>query len=262
MDSFYRYYLTQEINELETDLLIREVEKFEGVVLQASEGFIKDATQRERYNTNVQRMTKEILEQVAAGKISVREAAEFCVEMRNKFMQETRARTSMVGLAFAENEKPNPRSFESLRDEKAVKAFGMKYNELSHAQQKTVYYEIIESSGRPRASYNVLNERLRMLGKTFILATATYVLFDIAMAEDKKRAAAEHGGALVGGYVGAGLASLAIAPLCGPGAPVCAVVVFLIVGGLGGWVGGEVAQYFYDEKDRHKEVDTFYQWVQ
>lgn len=262
MDSFYRYYLPQEINELEVDILTREIEKFEGVVLQASKNFIKDAAQRERYNVNVQRMSQEVLEQVHAGKMSVREAAEFCAEMRNKFMQETRARTSTVGLAFAENEKPKPRSFEALRDEKAVKAFGAKYDELSPKQQKTVYYEIIESSARPRASYNVLNERLRMLGKTFILATAAYVLYDIAMAEDKKRAVAEHGGALVGGYLGAGLASLVISPVCGPGAPICAVVVFLVVGGLGGWAGGEVAQYFYDEKDRLNEVEAFYRWIE
>ncbi|MFJ4376049.1 hypothetical protein ACIP1T_25980 [Pseudomonas japonica] len=255
------HYLLRELNGVDVDVLEEELQKLEGVIVKQAVDFIKDAKQREAYILNTGQLRKELLEQLAADKITIRQAVEFCVETRNKFLLETRKRTSAVGLAFVEKEKPNPLSLEKLRDEKATKKFQMKFDDLHPLEQRIVNYEIIESSGRPRASYNTVNKRLRTLGKTFILATSVYVIYDIATSDDKGQAIAGHTGALAGGYAGGLLAGLATSAVCGPGAPVCAVALLVIGGGVGGWLGSELGEYFYSEKDRDAEVKAFYRWI-
>lgn len=57
-----------------------------------------------------------------------------------------------------------------------------------------------------------------------------------------------------GGVAGGWLAGLAVAPLCGPGAPVCAIALVLLGSAAGGIAGSVVA----DSLD--EEIEEFSKW--
>ncbi|HCS43563.1 MAG TPA: hypothetical protein DIW52_12150, partial [Pseudomonas sp.] len=134
MDSFYRYYLAQEVHPVDDEVLKTALESFEGAALKFSADFISDAKQRENYNRNVARVKAEVLSQVKAGNVSVKEAAEFCYEARNKIMAEVRDKTSAHGLAIAQKKKIISPALEQLLDEKAAKRFGKRFVELGVEQ--------------------------------------------------------------------------------------------------------------------------------
>jgi hypothetical protein len=55
----------------------------------------------------VKRLFNEVLSEVQSGKITVKEGMEFCYQMRNKIMDETRVATSAQGRAKAVSMKPD-----------------------------------------------------------------------------------------------------------------------------------------------------------
>ncbi|VVO40524.1 hypothetical protein [Pseudomonas fluorescens] len=254
MDSFYRYYLAEKIHPVDDDVLEKTLESFEGAALKFSSDFISDAKQRDNYNHNVKRIKAEVLAQVKSGKVSVKEAAEFCYEMRNKIMAEVRAKTSVHGLAVAEKKKMVSPSLEKLIDDKALGKFGKKFGELSAQQKNAIHYEIIESSARPHAKYNVLNKTLKITGKVLIVVTIAYAAYDIVSAENKAKAAIKQGVTIGGGVVGTIAASAAVSTVCGPGAPVCTIALMLA----GGFAGGWIASGFMESMD--DEIEEFTKW--
>ncbi|MCP1446062.1 hypothetical protein J3D54_005194 [Pseudomonas sp. GGS8] len=254
MDSFYRYYLAQEIHPVDDAVLDRALEDFEGAALKFSVDFISDAEQRDNYNRNVKRVKAEVLAQVKSGNVSVREAAEFCYEMRNKIMAEVRAKTSVHGRAVAENKKMVSSSLEKLMDEKAVAKFGRKFGELSSQQKSAIHYEIIESSARPHATYNVLNKTLKVTGKVLIVVTIAYAAYDIANAENKKNEAIRQGATIGGGVLGTYAAGATVSLVCGVGAPVCTIAFMLAGGFAGGWFASRGMDFFDDE------IEEFTKW--
>ena len=58
---------------------------------------------------------------VLAKKTTVKEAAEFCYEMRNKILDEHRKYTSSTGLSFAERHKKTPPKLDDLYNKYAFK---------------------------------------------------------------------------------------------------------------------------------------------
>ena len=254
MDSFYRYYLAQEVHPLDDEVLKTALESFEGAALKFSADFISDAKQRENYNRNVKRVKAEVLSQVKAGNVSVKEAAEFCYEARNKIMAEVRDKTSVHGLAIAQKKKIISPALEQLLDEKAVKKFGKGFAELGTTQRNFMYYEIVESSARPDAKFNTLNKVLNVSGKVLIVVTIAYATYEIANAENKPKEAIKQGVIIGGGAAGTALAGLAVSPLCGPGAPFCAIGLMLAAGVTSGWAASKLVGEFDDE------LEEFAQW--
>lgn len=92
-------------HELETPVLDNAVAALEGAAINFSVEAINDANVRASYTSNIKRVTSEIKEVVKARKIMVKEASEFCYEMRNKILVEHRKYTSSTGLSFAEKHK-------------------------------------------------------------------------------------------------------------------------------------------------------------
>lgn len=254
MDVFYRDYLAQENHSVSDGILERALESFEGAALKFSSGFISDATQRDNYNRNVKRVKAEVLTQVKTGKISVREAAEFCYEARNKIMAETRKNTSVPGRAIAQNKKVISPSLEKLLDEKAVKKFGKKFVALGAEQKNAMYYEIVESSARPNTGFNTLNKVLKVSGKVLIVVTVAYAAYEIANAENKQKEAIKQGMTIGGGMAGTALASLAVSTVCGPGAPFCAIGLMLGAGIASGLAASKLADALDDE------IEEFTKW--
>jgi hypothetical protein len=254
MDASYRNYLARENHSVDAEVLERALESFEGVAVKFSSDFIEDARQRDNYNRNVKRVKAEVLKQVANGSISAKEGAEFCYEMRNKIMTETRARTSVAGRAVAEREKVISPALEKLLDEKSGRKFGKRFNALGPRQKSTVHYEIIESSARPNTKFNIRNKMLRTIGKVLIVVTVAYVVYDVVNAQNKVKEVIKQGAVMAGGLSGTILAGSAASLVCGPGAPVCAVALLIGGGIAAGWVASEVVELFDDE------LEEFTRW--
>lgn len=254
MDVFYRDYLAQEDHTVSDEPLGRALDSLEGAALKFSSGFIKDAKLRENYNSNVQRVRLQVLSQVKAGNVTVKEAAEFCYQARNKIMAETRKHTSVPGLAIAEQRKAVSPTLEALLDEKAQKKFGRRFLELAGDQKNSMYYEIIESSARPNTGFNTANKILKISGKVLVVVTVAYATYEIANAENKTKEIVKQGVVISGGVAGTALAGLAVSSVCGPGAPFCAIGLMLAGGVASGWAASRLADSLDDE------IEEFTKW--
>lgn len=195
-----------------------------------------------------------MLAEVKAGRVSVKEAAEHCYEMRNKIMAITRTHTSKQGLAVAEANKRTAKSQIELLNRNSEMLFNKNYLELDEWQKQKVYYALIESSARPRASVNVANKVLRVTGKVLIVVTAVYAVYEIANAENKRKEAVRQGAMISGGIAATALAGLTVSTVCGPAFPACTIGFLLAAGGIGGWATSELLDTF-DE-----EIEEFSKW--
>ena len=247
MDVFYRDYLAQKDHPIDDETLKQALVSLEGAALKFSADAISDAAQRENYNRNVRRVKEAVLEQVKSGKVTVKEAAQFCYEARNNIMAEVRARTSPQGLAIAEARKKIPLGLADILDEKAINKFGGTFVELDVKQKNLMYYEIVESSARPNVTFNTMNKVLRVSGKVLVVVTIAYATYDIATAENKPKAAIKQGVIVGSGLVGTALAGAAVSAVCGPGAPFCAIGLMLGAGIASGWGASLVTESLDEE---------------
>ncbi|MCK3846955.1 hypothetical protein [Pseudomonas sp. W15Feb34] len=254
MDVFYRDYLAGIDHPVDDEVLYQALESLEGAALKFSADAISDAKQRGNYNRNAKRVKDEVLAQVKAGNISIKEAVEFCYEARNKIMAEIRAKTSVQGKAVVEAKKAAPPSLDSLLNKKSVKRFGRDFAELNPGERNVAYYEVIESSARADAKFNTTNKVLRVSGKVLIVVTIVYAAYDIAHADNKPKEAFKQGAVISGGIVGTFLGSAAAGSLCGPGAPVCTIGLMLGAGIAAGWAALEATEYYDDE------IEEFTKW--
>lgn len=142
----------------------------------------------------------------------------------------------------------------NLLDKYAKRKYGLSIQDLSSKQKNTVYYEIIESAGRDNTQFTTATKQLKILGKVGILITASIATYEILDAENKPKETLKQSMQIGGGVVGGWLAGFAVAPLCGPGAPICAIAVVLL-GGTAGGIAGSMAADSLDE-----EIEEFTQW--
>jgi len=254
MQVFFRDYLAQMDHSLDDESLSQALESLEGAALKFSVDVISDAKQRDNYNRNVRRVKDEVLAQVKAGNVTVKEAAEFCYEARNKIMAQVRAKTSVHGLAVAQARKTIPAKLESILNEKSIGKYGGKFAALDAGRKKSIYYEIVESSARPATQFNTLNKALNVSGKVLVIVTIVYATYEVASADNKPKEAIKQGIMVGSGVAGTVLAGLAVATVCGPGAPFCAVGLMLAGGVASGW-GASVATELFED-----EIEEFTQW--
>ncbi|HGN9372041.1 TPA: hypothetical protein ACK11E_002048 [Citrobacter pasteurii] len=247
-------YKSGQEHELESHVLDNAIAGLEGTAIKFSIDAINDANVRASYTSNIKRVTSEVKEMVKARKITVKEASEFCYEMRNKIMEEHRKYTSSTGLSFAEKHKKTPPKLDELYNKYAFKKFNSSFRKLTAQQKNTIHYEIIESSARDNPKFTASNKRLKVMGKVGVLITASLATYEILNAENKPKESIKQGVQIGGGVAGGWLAGLAVAPLCGPGAPVCAIALVLLGSAAGGIVGSVVA----DSLD--EEIEEFTTW--
>ncbi|KLU16260.1 MULTISPECIES: hypothetical protein [Xenorhabdus] len=248
-------YAGKQEHSINDPILNKAVAALEGASIKFSTDVINDANVRQSYTSNIKRSVSEIKQMVSTKKISVKEAAEFCYEMRNQIMAEHRKFTSAQGLAFAERHKKTPPSFEKLIDKYSQKKFGKVFSNLTPDQKSKIYYEIIEASARDNPKFTTANKRLKVIGKVGIIFTAVLATHEVLNAENKPKEAIKQGIQIGGGAAGGALAGLTVSPVCGPGAPVCAVVLVLVGSAAGAIVGSVVA----DTLD--EEIEEFTRWA-
>ena len=230
-------------------------DEFEAAGSRFATDAIRDARLRELYKSNIARISRTVQAEVDAGRVSVVGGARFCQRMRNQIMEETRVASSAQGRAYAQKVKPTGTVFESLLEKYAGELFKRPFSSLSEAQKSQIFYSIVASSGRDNLEFSAETRRLRVLGKVGLIVTATVAVHGVVVAEDKPREIVRQGAAIGGGMIGGRVAgALFVAPICGPGAVVCAVAIVLLGSALGGLVAGAV------ERIAEEELEEFARW--
>ena len=137
--------------------------------------------------------------------------------------------------------------------------FGLAAEEVSNASKfaaavekaKTsavVSEEIIKAAGRTGRAVTIVARFSRVAGPVGMaagLAISGYEVYE-APPDERARVAVREGGGFAGGMVGATAGGLvagwAASLACGPGAPVCAIVISLVVVGAAGYAGGRAGE--------------------
>ncbi|MDW5416457.1 hypothetical protein R6242_07705 [Iodobacter sp. CM08] len=227
---------------------------FEAAAAKFAENCIHDGIERQNYSKNIKRISQQIREDVANGKMSVKQGAEFSQTMRNRIMEELRVASSPVGKSFAKSLKKEGTSMQVLLDKYADGIFKKPYSALTSVEKNKIYYAVIEASGRSSARVNAVTSRLRLLGKVCLLVTAGYAIYSIGKAENKEKEAITQGTVIGAGLAGGWAAGLAVTAICGPAAPFCAVAVVL-VGAMAAGAAADATLSAYDE-----ELEEFTKW--
>lgn len=203
----------------------------------------KDTAVREAYVATIREMSAEIRSSVFQGTLTPEQGARFASEQRNVILEASRLKNSPIGKALAERLKSQGLKFGDLAEHYASKLFKTSFNGLTVSQQEEVYLEIIEAAGRDRPRFTAASRNLSRLAKGLWLLSAGMAIYNIASAEDKVEASIEEGVAVGGGLAGGAVAGLAVSMACGPGAPICAIVVI----GMGSIFGSLGALWVYEE---------------
>ncbi len=230
--------------------LSKQLEAFEGAAIKFASDFIEDAHARSLYQSNIQRVSLEIMEEVKKQKIPVSEASKYVNSLRNQIMMDVRSITSSHGLARAQNKKMHGISYEKTLEK--YNKTGKPFSTLSKDQKSKIYYKIIESGGRDNIKISISNKKLELLGKITLLMTATLAIYAIAGADNHAKESIRQGVAISGGVAGGILASLGASTICGPGAPICAIALILA----GSITGGILASEANDMLDAEYEEWT------
>jgi len=252
-------YLTERFYELDLEELNKKFEQaiaaYEGVAFRFSVDVIKDAKVRENYAKDIKRGSEKIRELVVTKKISVKDAARHCHEMRNFIMDESRKITSPQGLAFAEKYKPHPHPQEFYLNKYSQRIYKIDFKDLNAEQKRIIQYATVESATRDNIKFSTENKILKALGKVTLVVTATIAAYEIYYAANRPKEAIKQGVQISGGALGGAAAGLAVSPLCGPAAPFCAVALVLI----GSVLGGISSHWLVDTLD--EEIEEFLKWT-
>jgi hypothetical protein len=220
----------------------RAVQAMQSEAFNFASRFINDAAVRRNYLQTVQRYSQDILERGRRGQITWRAAAEEANVMRNSILDVSRLRSSDIGRATAERLKASGLSLDELLERYAQRRYRRGFQALSAAERNAVFVEIVEASGRARASVNVNAVRLGRLGRGLLGVSLAIAVYNVASAENRVEAATREGVGLGGGFLGGAAGGAAAGLVCGPGAPVC-VTIGVFVGGVAGALG---ADFLYD----------------
>ena len=104
-------------------ILSRATDALNNIALDTSRILIGDATMRAKYNERIKAMSRRILDAVDAGEMEAEYAAASANELRNKIMEQTRARTSRVGNAYANAEKGDGKKLAKCIDDASAELF-------------------------------------------------------------------------------------------------------------------------------------------
>ena len=212
--------------------------------------FINDARARQAYVTRIRAMSDQILKDVRSGLVSAEEGAAFANRMRNAIMDEIRGATSAIGRVGAEAAKVSGQTLEEGIEKASKKLFpGKTFAELSTAQKRQVFMEVVEASGRSSSRVSSRIPAWTRLGRGLIVVTVAISAVNIWMAKNKVKQGIKEGATLLGGALGGAAASASAGFLCGPGAPVCVTVLFIVGGVAGAIIANSAAEVALDQQD-------------
>lgn len=212
--------------------------------------FIKDARARTAYVSRIAAAAAQIRQDVLAGVISARDGARFANEARNVIMEEIRAISSAIGRAGAEAAKATGLTLDEAIEKTVKKLFPEHtFADLTAAQRRQVFMEIIDSSGRSRPAFTNQIPKWSRFGRSLIVVTVAISAYNIWEARNKVRQGAKEGATLLGGAIGGAAANASAGFLCGPGAPVCVTALFIIGGVAGALIFNSAAEWALDQEE-------------
>ena len=191
---------------------------------------------RTSYIEQIKEMSASIRSAVAAGDLSAARAADVANELRNQIMEMQRAHDFDLGRAYARNLKAQGITLEeAIAKAMAKLKLGTRpFAELSGAQQRAVFEEVIEAAGRSRPKVTASIPRFRAAGRAFWLAGLAIAVYNIGTSENPWWQSGREGAGLAGG-VGGGFAGGAAIGLAGGiwAGPIGVAIGVLIGGALG-----------------------------
>lgn len=212
--------------------------------------FIHDAKARAAYVRRIAEAAAEIRRDVQAGRMSAAEGARLANEARNLIMNEVRAITSAMGRAGAESTKAAGLTLDQALDKSVKKLFpGRSFADLTTAQRRQVFEEVIEASGRSSPKVTARIPKWTRFGRGLAVVTVAISVYNIWEAQNKLRQGVKEGSTLLGGALGGAAANASAGFLCGPGAPVCVTVLFVVGGLAGALIAQSAADYVLDQKE-------------
>ena len=196
--------------------------------------YIRMAEVRAAYVNQIREMSDGIRAAVASGEISAAKGAEVASGMRNEILVLARKRDFDLGRSLARQMKDKGVSFEAVIA-KSMKNLGLEgkpFASLTGGQQKTVYMEIIESSGRSRQAVTAGIPKMRFAARGLWIASLAIAAYNIGTSENpwwqSGREAANIAGGVGGGFAGGAAMGAAVGIWGGP----IGVGVGVLVGGV------------------------------
>jgi hypothetical protein len=212
--------------------------------------FINDAHARTAYANRIKEMSLTVLRDVDKGVVSVEEGAAFANRMRNVIMEEIRGITSAIGRAGAEATKAAGQTLEEAIEKAVQKLFpGKAFGQLASVEKRAVFTEVIEASGRSGSKFTSQIPKWNRYGKGLVVVTAAVAIVNIWMAQNKLKQGIKEGATIAGGALGGAAANASAGFLCGPGAPVCVTVLFVIGGVAGALFASAASEVILDQKE-------------
>jgi hypothetical protein len=201
---------------------------------------------RAEYILRIRDYSQSIRAAVENGELSAARGAEIANEMRNQIMKMQRARDFDLGRSFAEQMKGKGLSLEESIA-KAIKKLGLEgkpFQKLAGSQQREVFLEVIESSGRSRPAVTQAIPRFRWAARGLWLATFAIAAYNIGTAENPWWQSGREAASLAGGFGGGFAGGAAMGAVGGIWAGPPGIVIGAFVGGV---LGALLADHAYVE---------------
>ncbi|AGB80500.1 hypothetical protein D781_0105 [Serratia sp. FGI94] len=219
------------------DKFKKAIAALQGDISVAATVMYVDPKLRLEYSRRIKMMSDDLYGKASRGVITWEQAAAEANLTRNTIMELIRGRSTPIGQSLAQRLKVQGKTFNELIAYKTRALYGRQANfrNLSETQKNRVYAAVVESAGKSNHQVNSRMQRLSAAGKGLAFLTLAIAVYEIYDADDKvketKRQVAIGGAGIAGGWAGGAIAGL----ICGPGAPVCAVVGAFAGGALAAW---------------------------
>lgn len=216
------------------------IRQFETQAINFGYRFINDSRIRRAYMEKTRTYALSLKDALATQEISPREAAQMAHEMRNEIMEWARSKTSDYGLARARAMKKTGRTWESILDQYANRAYKKTFSQLTAGEKDEVFLAIVNSSAKPNAKVSAKVARAGHAGRILWFISLGVAAYNIASAEDKARATGREAASIGGGFAGGAATGAVVGVWAGPLGVAIGVAV-------GGCIGAIMADQVYIE---------------
>ena len=193
---------------------------------------IHDARVRVAYQRQLEATVRELRARALSGEITWGQAAREAHMLRNETLGVMRGRSSPIGRGIAEMLKREGVTLEALLARYTERTFGggVRFDQLSAAQQQQVHAAIVEASARSRPSVNRILRHGSRAARGLMVLSLGISIYNVYTAEDRAVAAQREGAVMGAGIAGSIAVGAAAGLIFGPPGAV-----------IGGLVGGAAA---------------------
>lgn len=163
-------------------------------------------------------------------------------------MMLARSRLSDFGLALSNNMKPDGYPLSLLEEKYAGKRFGRPFSSLVQAERDLVWTDIVHAAGRSNPIVNLRAKWFGMAGRTFLVTTLAYAVYNVTTAADRERQAVKEGVGIAGGAAGGAIGSAVVIALVSNPAGWAVGAAMFVGAAVAGVGSSELFDYFWPER--------------